>query len=220
MKILIVGGGKVGRNLAYLLSAQPQHRVVIIEKRDRMTAQLTKLLPNAAVIEGDGCDPAVLRDAGIEQMDAVAAVTGDDEDNLVIALLSKRAFRVGRVAARINNPKNAWLFTRRMGVDLPVDDAHRLARTLEADINLGAVVQMLQLREGKVTLVELTVAPTSSAIGRRVSSLGLPPDCVLAAIVRGETVILPAGDTEFQAGDQIIALARQEREAELAECFQ
>jgi trk system potassium uptake protein TrkA len=220
MNIVIIGGGKIGRNLAQILIAEGRHRVTLIEIREPVSRRLRDEIAGVTIVEGDGCDPRVLREAGIERAQAVAAVTGDDEDNLVVAQISKREFRVPRVAARINNPKNAWLFTTRMGVDVPVDNTTLLARSLEADINVGAVVQMLRLREGRVTLVELTVAPDSSAIGKAVFELGLPTECVLAAILRGDQVILPAGDTRIQAGDQVIALARLEREADLAACFQ
>jgi trk system potassium uptake protein TrkA len=219
MNILIVGGGKVGRNLASFLAGQGRHAVVLVELREDTARILATTLPGVRVVEGDGCDPAVLRAAGVEQADAVAAVTGDDEDNLVISLLSKREFRVRRVAARINNPKNAWLFSSRMGVDLPLDAAQQIARGLEADISLGAAVTLMRLREGRATLLELTVAPGSSAIGRAVQALGLPPECVLVAVLRGDAVLIPAGDTVIQAGDQVLAVARLEREAELAARF-
>jgi trk system potassium uptake protein TrkA len=219
MKILVVGGGKVGKNLAHFLAEQDGHTVTLIERSEEVARRLAAELPRVLVVEGDGCDPAVLRDAGVEGMDAVAAVTGDDEDNLVIALLSKREFHVRRVAARINNPKNAWLFNERMGVDVPVDDTRMIARSLEADINIGAVVRMLRLREGQVALIELTVAADSSAVGKQVQALNLPPDCVLVALLRGNTVIIPSGETMIAAGDQVLAVARVEREAALAERF-
>ncbi|GAB4113823.1 MAG: TrkA family potassium uptake protein [Roseiflexaceae bacterium] len=219
MNVLIIGGGKVGRNLAQTLVSEGKHRVTVIELRNAAIHKLKSEVTGITIIEGDGCDPHILREAGVERADAVAAVTGDDEDNLVVAQISKREFRVARVAARINNPKNAWLFTSRMGVDIPVDNTTLLARSLEAEINLGAMVHMLRLREGRVTLVEFMIGATSSAIGRSVADLKLPHECVLAAVLRGEQVILPAGDTRFQAGDQVIALARVEQEAALAERF-
>ncbi|NWG19793.1 MAG: NAD-binding protein [Chloroflexi bacterium] len=220
MNILIVGGGKIGRNLATFLTTEQRHQLTLIEKQEHVATSLARSLPNIRVIEGDGCDPSVLRDAGAEVADAVAAVTGDDEDNLVVAVLCKREFRVGRVAARINNPKNAWLFTRRLGVDLPIDTAQTIGRGLEADINLGAIVQLTRLHEGRVSLVEFTVAAESGAVGKTVAALRLPPDCVLTAILRGDDVILPAGETMIQAGDQVIALAYRDREAALSERFQ
>jgi trk system potassium uptake protein TrkA len=219
MNVLIIGGGKVGRNLAQTLVSEGKHRVTVIELRGAAIHKLKSEVTGITIIEGDGCDPHILREAGVERADAVAAVTGDDEDNLVVAQISKREFRVARVAARINNPKNAWLFTSRMGVDIPVDNTTLLARSLEAEINLGAMVHMLRLREGRVTLVEFMIGAASGAIGRSVADLKLPHECVLAAILRGEQVILPAGDTRFQAGDQVIALARVEQEAALAERF-
>lgn len=219
MRVLIVGGGKVGKNLAHYLIEQDGHTVTLIERSEDVVRRLAAELPAGSVVEGDGCDPAVLRGAGIERADAMVAVTGDDEDNLVIALLSKREFRVGRVAARINNPKNAWLFNQRMGVDVPVNDAQVIARSLEADINIGAMVQLLRLREGQVTLLEFTVSPGSSVIGKQIQSLNLPPESVLVALLRGDVVIIPSGDTRLAAGDQVVAIARVEREAALAECF-
>jgi trk system potassium uptake protein len=219
MRVLIVGGGKIGKNLAHFLVDQDNHAVTLIERNAEVAHRLDHELSGVIVVEGDGCDPTVLREAGIEGMDGVAAVTGDDEDNLVVALLSKREFRVSRVAARINNPKNAWLFTRRMGVDVPVDATQMIARSLEADINVGAVVQMLKLREGQATLVELTVAPGAAVIGKPLHSLALPPECVLVTVLRGEAVIIPSNDTTIQAGDQILAIAHLDREASLAEVF-
>jgi trk system potassium uptake protein TrkA len=219
MHVLIVGGGKVGKNLSHFLVEHDGHSVTVIERSESVARKLAGDLPSVSVVEGDGCDPAVLREAGIERMEAVAAVTGDDEDNLVVALLSKREFRVNRVAARINNPKNAWLFNGRMGVDVPVDATRLIARSLEADINVGAMVTLLRLRGGQVTLVELTVSEGSGAVGKQIQNLGLPPEAVLMALLRDNTVIIPAGDTVVAAGDQVLAVARVEREAALAECF-
>ena len=219
MNVLVVGGGKVGRNLTYFLSEQDGHIVTLVERSEEVARKLAVALPRATVVEGDGCDPAVLREAGVERMDAVAAVTGDDEDNLVIALLCKREFRVRRVTARVNNPKNAWLFTPRMGVDVPMDSARVIARNLEADINVGVIVRLLRLREGQVTLVELTVAPDSGAVGKQVQMLDLPPECILVALLRGDSVIIPSGDTVITAGDQMLAVARLEHEGALADRF-
>lgn len=219
MNVLIVGGGKVGNNLAHFLVEQDGYGVTLIDRSEEVVRKLSAQLPDAVILEGDGCDPTVLRDAGVERVDAVVAVTGDDEDNLVIALLSKREFRVSRVAARINNPKNAWLFNERMGVDVPVNDALLIARSLEADINVGTIVQLLKLREGQVALVELTVSAGSSVVGKQVQALDLPPECVLVALLRGDSAIIPSGDTCIAAGDQVVAIARAERESALAESF-
>lgn len=219
MKVLIVGGGKVGKNLTHFLIEQDGHSVTLIDRSEKVVQQLITEMPDGVVVEGDGCDPVVLRDAGIEQVDAVVAVTGDDEDNLVISLLSKREFRVRRVAARINNPKNAWLFNARMGVDIPVNDAQMIARSLEADINIGGMVQLLRLREGQATLLEFTISPTSHVVGKQIQMLNIPPECVLVAVLRGEAVIIPSSDTCLAVGDQVVAIAHIDREALLSECF-
>ncbi len=129
MNILIVGGGKVGTSLVDMLSVQG-HQVTIIEMHDAVFTKMQRTVKNARPVHGDGCNPTVLRDAGIDTMDAVVAVTGDDEDNLVVAKLAKHEYRVERVIARVNNPKNEWLFTAKMGVDIAISHSALLARII------------------------------------------------------------------------------------------
>src|SRR5688500_5167462 len=143
MNILIVGGGKVGAHLAAMLDAQA-HRITLIEMSEPVVSRVRANVKNAQVLLGDGCNPQVLRDAGISSMDAVVAATGDDEDNLVVAKLAKHEYRIGRVIARVNNPKNEWLFTSRMGVDIAVSHAAILARLIEEELSLGDLIPLLK----------------------------------------------------------------------------
>ena len=218
MNILIVGGGKVGAHLAGILG-EHGHRITVIELDEQVFGRIRPLLRQAQVILGDGCNPQVLHEANIGAMDAVVAATGDDEDNLVVAKLTKYEYRVGRVIARVNNPKNEWLFNERMGVDIAVSHAAMLARLIHEELTMGDLIPLLKLAGGNVSLVELTVPNTSSTVGRRVEALELPAECVLVTVLRAGEVVIPRGDTTIAAGDRIIALIRADRQPQLVTLF-
>lgn len=218
MNILIVGGGKVGTNLVGILSTQG-HQVTVIEMNSAVFTKLQRNASQARHILGDGCNPMILHEAGIEEMDAVVAVTGDDEDNLVVAKLAKHEYSVGRVVARINNPKNEWLFTARMGVDVAISHSALLARIIHEELSMGDLVPLLKLEGGQISLAEVTVPPTSRVIGSRVDTLKLPDDCVLATLLRDGQLLIPRGTTTLQPGDKIIALVKTEQQARLVELF-
>lgn len=218
MNILIVGGGKVGMSLADMLSVQG-HVVTIIEMNDAVFAKMQRSVKTAQHIHGDGCNPSILRMAAVETMDAVVAVTGDDEDNLVVAKLAKHEYQVPRVIARVNNPKNEWLFTAKMGVDIAISHSALLARIIHEELSMGDLVPLLKLGGGQISLAEVTVPPESQVIGGRVDALKLPAECVLATLVRKGALLLPRGDTTIQPGDKIIALVKTEQQAELVRLF-
>lgn len=218
MNILIVGGGKVGTNLVNMLSVQG-HQVTIIEMNNMVFNKLQRSAPQARHIFGDGCNPMILREAGVEHMDAVVAVTGDDEDNLVVAKLAKHEYSVERVVARVNNPKNEWLFTAKMGVDIAISHSALLARIIHEELSMGDLVPLLKLEGGQISLAEVTVPPTSHVIGSRVDRLKLPDDCVLATLLRNGQLLIPRGTTTIQPGDKIIALVKTEQQGELVRIF-
>lgn len=218
MNILIVGGGKVGTNLVNLLSVQG-HQVTIIEVNNAIYTKLQRTLPQARHINGDGCNPLTLHDAGITGMDAVVAVTGDDEDNLVVAKLAKHEYNINRVIARVNNPKNEWLFTPKMGVDIAISHSALLARIIHEELNMGDLVPLLKLEGGQISLAEVTVTPHSHVLGSRVDTLQLPKDCVLATLLRDGQLLIPRGSTTIQPGDKIIALVKTEQQSELVRIF-
>jgi trk system potassium uptake protein TrkA len=218
MNILIVGGGKVGTSLANMLGAQG-HNVTIIEVNDAVFNKLQRITLHAQRVSGDGCKPQVLLQAGVESADAVVAVTGDDEDNLVVAKLAKHEYNAGRVIARVNNPKNEWLFTPRMGVDIAISHSALLARIIHEELSMGDLVPLLKLQRGQISLSEVTVPPESLAVGQRVDALQLPSECVLATLLRNDHVVLPRGDTIIEPGDKIIALVKTEQQAELVRLF-
>ena len=213
MRVAIAGAGAVGQYIANDLCATG-HQVLIIEQDPgvRSRAQV------AAEVEwhvGDGCEVSTLRAAGLERCDVVVAATGDDEDNLVISLLSKQEFAVPRVIARVNNPKNEWLFNENWGVDLSVSTPHLITALVEEAVTVGRLVRILQLEGGQARLVEVTLAEDSPAIDRSVAQLDIPRNATIVAIVRDEHVVMPRGDSVFAPGDEVLAIVTPESEEDV-----
>ena len=203
MYILIIGAGKVGYFLAKRL-CQGKHTVSIVDKDKALCEAVAKEL-EASVVSGDGCDPRILEEAGIGRADVVAAVTGDDEDNLIICQLAKEKFGVQRTVGRINNPDNEHTFAE-LGVDVPVDATKIIAKVIEEEVSFSDFVNLMSFKRGKLAIVRLDLPEDSPAINKEVKDIRLPPDSVLVSIVRGEQVIVPKGDTVLKPGDDVIAL--------------
>ncbi|MCJ7677001.1 MAG: TrkA family potassium uptake protein, partial [Anaerolineales bacterium] len=215
MFVLVIGGGKTGSHLAGQLLEQG-YQVKVIDDRPGVVERLQKELPAGTVFEGDGTSPFCLEQAGIRQVQVVAAVTGDDDENLVIATLARFEFNVPRVIARVNNPKNAWLFTREMGVDVALNQADLMARLIAEEMSLGDMMTLLKLRRGEYSIVEEKAHPDSAAIGKEIHELDLPEQCVLTAILRRGQLILPRGNTRIEAADEVIAVVHATAVAQLA----
>jgi trk system potassium uptake protein len=205
MHVMIVGGGKVGTYLARILLADG-HKVKLIEGTREEFQRAAQELPPDAIVFGSGTDPDVLERAGIRDADVVAAVTRTDETNLVITSLARFEFNVKRIIARVNTPKNAWLFTPAMGVDVPLNQADLMAHLIAEEMSLGDVMTLLKLRRGQYSLVENKVDPRSVAAGKAVKDLNLPKECVLTAVIRDGTLIIPRGDTVLAPDDEVFAL--------------
>jgi trk system potassium uptake protein TrkA len=212
-RIAIAGAGKVGRYVANDLCSKG-HEVVLIEQDKSKAAALQSEVPVSWVI-GDGCELHTLDEAVLSSCDVVVAATGDDEDNLVISLLAKQEFGVPRVVARVNYPDNAWLFTETWGVDVAVSTPHLLTAFVEEAVSVGEVVTLFELEQGKVALLEVTLAEGSPALGKTVKELNMPADCTIVAIVRDRHVIAPSSETSLQEGDEVLALASSEAEKDL-----
>jgi len=204
-RVLVVGGGKVGTYLASLLLADGHH-VKVIEGRREEFLRLQEKLPAEVHVQGNGTDPIVLEAAGIRQADVVAAVSRADETNLVITSLARFEFNVPRTIARVNNPKNAWLFTPEMGVDVALNQADLMAHLIAEEMSLGDMMTLLKLRRGQYSIVENRVDPRTVAAGKPVRELDLPHECVLTAIFRGGELIIPRGETILQPDDEVLAL--------------
>ena len=205
MFVIVVGGGNTGSQLAkFLLDAG--HTVRVIDERPGILEKLTKELPEGIIIDGDGSSPTVLERAEIHKAQVLAAVTGSDETNLVITSLGKFEFNVPRVIARINNSKNAWLFTPEMGVDVSLNQAEILARLSAEEMSLGDMMTMLKIRRGQYSMVEEKIFPGAKAVGAAIKDLGLPDNCTISGILRDGKMILPRGTTVLEAGDEVLAM--------------
>lgn len=214
MNVLIVGGGKVGSHLAVLLQAAG-HSVTVIEERADHLAELRRRLSAGTIVAGDGSEPDVLERAGARRAQVVAAVTGADETNLVITGLARAEFRVPRTVARVNDPRNTWLFTPEMGVDVAIDQSDLMAHLIAEEMSLGDMMTLLKLRRGQYALVEEKVHPRSAAVGRVLQELSLPDECVIAAILRSGHLLIPHGDTALLAGDEVLAVVHSDKAAAL-----
>lgn len=203
MYIVIVGAGKVGYFLAERLY-RDNHSVALVDKDKAVCEGITRKL-DILMICGDGCSLAVLKEAGIERADVVAAVTGDDEDNLIICQLAKERFSVNRTVARVNDPKHEYIFSE-LGVDIPIDATAIIAKIIEEEVSFTDFVNLLSFKRGKLAIVRVDLPDDAPVINRMVKDVALPPDSVLVSIVRGEKVIVPHGETVFEPGDDIIAL--------------
>ena len=204
-RILVVGGGKVGTYLASLLLAEG-HQVTVIEGRKEEFFRLQENLPPNVHMKGNGTDPRVLEAAGVRQADVVAAVSRADETNLVITGLARFEFNVPRTIARVNNPRNAWLFTPEMGVDVALNQADLMAHLIAEEISLGDMITLLKLRRGQYSLVGYRVAPGAVAAGKSLKEIDLPNECVLTAIIRRGQLTIPRGETVLQVDDEVLAL--------------
>ena len=214
IRIAIAGAGNVGHFVAGDLSRRG-HEIVLIEQNGLLVEQLREGLPDVNWVVGDACELYTLDSAVLSSCEVVVAATGDDEDNLVIALLAKQEFAVPRVVARVNHPDNEWLFTESWGVDVAVSTPHLLTSLVEEAVSVGDLVRLLNLEQGKVSLMEVTLADGSPADGKTIAELGLPPDCTVVAVVRDRHVIAPRGRTPLQAGDEVLTLTAAEAENDL-----
>jgi trk system potassium uptake protein len=214
VRIVVAGAGNIGRHLANDLNERG-HQVTVIEQDPAVVERAQKDAPGVSFILGDACEPWVLDKAEVRSSDVMVAATGDDEDNLVISLLSKQEYGVPHVVARVNHPKNEWLFTEAWGVDVPMSPPHVLTALVEEAVTVGDLVRLLKLERGQVTLVELTIDETAPVAGRPLYELRLPPDSAIVAILRRGHVVIPQPETQLVAGDEILAIATQEAEERL-----
>src|SRR5580765_5146629 len=195
MRVVVTGAGNVGRHLAADL-CDHGHQVTLIELDTEAVKRARDELPiQINVLLGDACEPYVLEQAALASADVIVAATGDDEDNLVSALLAKQEFAVPRVVARVNHPQNEWMFTEQWGVDAAVSPPHILTALVEEAVTVGDVVRLLKLERGRVSLVELVLRENSKAVGHPLYELRLPVDSSVVAIIRDGHVVIPQPET-------------------------
>jgi trk system potassium uptake protein TrkA len=212
MYIIVVGGGKVGYYFTKEL-LEAGHEVVLLEKHPSRAAEIADEL-GSIVLTLDGCEGQSLEQAGAQRADIVAAVTGDDEDNLVVCQMAKHHFSVPRAIARVNNPKNEELF-RHLGVDEIISPTRMALGAIEQDIPVHELLHLAELEGGELEVIEAQIEPGSPAIGRRSRDITLPDGCSLFILLRDEVAQPIRPETQFQAGDKVIAITRTECEAAL-----
>ena len=208
MKVIIAGAGNVGTFLAADLR-DAGHQVIVIEKVPEIVVK-NQPTPGIEWVTGDACEVSLLEASGMAAADVVVAATGDDEDNLVVSLLAKQEFAVPRVVARVNHPKNQWLFNETWGVDVSVSTPLLLSALAEEAVTVGSLVRLLQLDRGDARLVEVTLAEESPAVGRSIDALGIPRDASIVAVMRDGHVVVPRGVTTLTSGDEVLALVTAE----------
>jgi trk system potassium uptake protein TrkA len=214
MRIVVAGAGNIGRHLAHDLDERG-HQVTVIEQDPTVVDRAQEDAPGVTFVLGDACEPWVLDKAETRSSDVMVSATGDDEDNLVISLLSKQEYGVPHVVARVNHPKNEWLFTETWGVDVPMSPPHVLTALVEEAVTVGDLVRLFKLERGQVTLVELTIDETSPIVARPLYELRLPQDSAVVAILRRGHVVIPQPETQLVPGDEVMAIATQEAEERL-----
>ncbi len=216
MRVVIAGGGSVGRFIAQQLH-EGNHDVLILDNDPAVVRSAQRSGEPAGVswLEADACEATRLAEAQVDKADVVAAVTGDDEDNLVVSLLAKQEFGVPRVVARVNNPKNEWMFNALWGVDVAVSTPHLITALVQEAVSVGSFVRLLSFEGGKAKLAEVTLAEGSPAADKEIVELNLPRDATVVAVIRQERVVVPRGDTLIRVGDEVVVLVTSESEDEV-----
>ncbi|MGQ5637863.1 MULTISPECIES: potassium channel family protein [unclassified Streptomyces] len=218
MKVLIAGAGRLGTQIAQVLSAA-QNDVILVEQDDARVAELAAL-PRVRLVAGDACDPALLEHAEVLTCDLIIAATGRDEDNLVISLIAKRQFDVGRVAARVNDAEDAWLFDQRWGVDVAVPAATPLISLIEEATGATDTVALLRLSKAGVEVIETAITERSRAAGRTLGEIRLPNGTVVATVVRDGRPTVPGPEVRLMPGDELLLVSHEATEQEIHAAFQ
>ncbi len=215
MFVLIAGGGRTGAQLASFLVAQ-NHEVHLIEDRRDVLSHIHRDLPTEVIYEGHAIDPQVLERAGVARAQVLTACLAGDADNLSLCFLARTRYRVPRTIACINNPRNAWLFNKSFHVDVALNQADILASLIEQEMSLGDMMTLLKLRRGKFSLVEEKIPPGALAVGVAIKDLPLPPNSVIAAIIRHGDIVIPRGPLCLDVGDEVLAIVDADGAEDLA----
>lgn len=211
MKVAIAGAGAVGRSIARELV--DHHDVTLLERNPEHVDP--EAVPAAQWRLGDACELTLLESIGLQEFDVVIAATGDDKANVVVSLLAKTEFAVPRVVARVNDPRNEWLFDENWGVDVAVSTPRMLASLVEEAVSVGDLVRLMSFRTGQANLVEITLPDDTRWGGKAVKRLELPRDATLVTILRGPRVIVPEADEPLEGGDELLFVATAEVEQQL-----
>jgi len=220
MRILIAGGGSVGTAIALDL-VDRHHDVILMEMNNDVADRLRAQLPSVDVVAADACEYSNLASADLRTVDVVIAATGDDEDNLVVSWLSKQEFGVPRVIARINNARNEWLFTESWGIDVAVSTPALITSLVDEAVEVGAIINLMDLAHGRMRLIEVTLAANSPAVAdqKTLDDLNLSDAVRVVAVVRADQPLVPAGSMHFLEHDHVILLTRADGTQDCANAF-
>jgi len=218
MFVVIAGGGRTGAQLArYLLDEG--HQIHLIEDRKEVLARIHRELPTEVIFSGNPLNPTVLDEVGIAEAQVFAATTTSDEANLALCYYTREKYNVPRTIARVNNPRNAWLFDSKLHVDVAVNQAELLSRLIEEEMSLGDMMTLLQLRKGRYSLVEEKIPSGAKALGIPIKDLPFPENCVIAAIIRNGEIVVPRGATFFEENDEVLAVTDDDGAKQLSDLF-
>ncbi|EAP98866.1 putative potassium uptake protein [Janibacter sp. HTCC2649] len=212
MRVVIAGAGSVGRSIAREL-IRNGHQLLLID-RDADGERVAKVA-DAAWLQADACELSALTEAGVADCDVVVAATGDDKANLVVSLLAKTEFGVPRTVARVNNPKNEWMFDDAWGVDVAVSTPRLMTALIEEAVSVGDLVRIFEFQQGRAAMVEMTLPEGSPYAGTRVGDIAFPPDTVLTAIIRGGAPIAPSRDDALEPLDELLFITTTDGESDL-----
>jgi len=212
MRVAIAGAGAVGRSIAGEL-LENGHEVLLVDKNPKSIS--VERVPQAEWLLADACEITALDEAALQRCNVVIAATGDDKVNLVVSLLAKTEYGVPRVVARVNNPRNEWLFNEAWGVDVAVSTPRLMSALVEEAVSVGDLVRLMRFSQGDANLVEITLSESATAVGTRVSDVQWPQDTALVTIIREGRVLVPSGSDALEGGDELLFVATAEREPEL-----
>ena len=217
MYIIVVGGGKVGFHLAKALVAEG-HEILVLE-RDRSKCEAIAEELGSVVTHGDGCEAATLSDAGAARADVIVAVTGDDEDNLVVCQVAKLKFNTPRTIARINNPKNEQIF-RKLGIDETVSSTQVIMERIQSELPSHPLLHLLNLHRSGLEIVDIKIPKGASSVGKHLRDLQLPVSSVVPLIISTtKGALVPNGDTVLEVDDEVVAVTKAESEDALRAQF-
>ncbi len=216
MYIVIVGAGNIGYYLAKTLRPT-DHEVLLLEK-DRLRHRVVAEELGEMVMQGDGCEVRVMEEAGVNRADVIVAVTGSDDDNLVICQMAKFKFQVPHAIARVNDPRNESLF-HRLGIDSTVSSTKIIYNLIEQEIETSEVIPIAALKRGHIEIVEVEISAKTPVLHRNIKEVNLPQDALIISLIRNNNALLPTAETTFEVGDDVIALVSAEVEHELRDVF-
>jgi trk system potassium uptake protein TrkA len=212
MRVAIAGAGNVGKSIATEL-LENGHEVLLIDKDPHAIS--VESVPTAEWLLADACEIASLEEAGLHRCNVVIAATGDDKVNLVVSLLAKTEYGVPRTVARVNHPKNEWMFNEAWGVDVAVSTPRLMSALVEEAVSVGDLVRLMRFSQGDANLVELTLPADAALVGTSVGDVPWPGDTALVTIIREGRVLVPSKDDPLEAGDELLFVAAPDREQQL-----